>query len=204
MEGQRVFAPLELLWALIGLILTIIGTWLEVFITNAPWEWMQGGLHPLSLGVSFQVGAVLLTACMGGRNAAAMAQIAYLVLGLALFQGLELPIFTQGGSLSYIHQPGFGYLLGFVPAGWVCGHLAFQRKLSLESLALSCLTGLLIIHTVGLGYLLLAYSLGWMSHLSTSLGQLIVLYSILRLPGQLVVSCAVSVISFVMRHLMFY
>jgi biotin transport system substrate-specific component len=77
-------------------------------------------------GVSFQVGAVLLTGCVGGKNAAALSQIAYLILGLALFQVFEFPVFTQGGGLSYVREPGFGYLMGFVPAGWVCGYLAFK------------------------------------------------------------------------------
>jgi biotin transport system substrate-specific component len=110
----------------LALVLTIVATWMEAFTVNGPWSWGQSGIAIVSLGVSFQVGAVLLTGCVGGKNAAALSQIAYLVLGLALFQVFEFPVFTQGGGLSYVREPGFGYLVGFVPAGWVCGYLAFQ------------------------------------------------------------------------------
>ena len=162
------FATAELLWALIGLILTIGGTWLEVFITNGPWNW-GGGIEVLSLGVSFQVGAVLLVGCLGGQNAAALSQVAYLSLGLLLFQAFDLQVFTQGGGISYLREPSFGYLLGFIPAAWVCGYLAFWESLKLENLALSCLGGLLTIHGVGLVYLPLAYVLQWTGENAPSL-----------------------------------
>ena len=200
MGTEQVFAPTELLWALSGLILTIAGNWLEAFITNAPWFWGQMGIHISSLGVNCQVGAVLLTGCMGGKNAAIVSQIAYLSLGLVF----GLPVFNQGGGLTYMHEPSFGYLVGFVPAAWICGFLAFQAKPKLETLAFSSLCGLLIIHGVGLSYLVLAYSLGWSNSASLSLWEAILAYSMIRLPGHLTVTCAVSVIAFAMRRLMFY
>lgn len=197
------FATAELLWALIGLILTIGGTWLEVFMTTGPWEW-SGGIDVFSLGVSFQVGAVLLIGCVGGQNAAALSQIAYLSLGLLLFQAFDLQVFTQGGGVSYLREPGFGYLLGFIPAAWVCGYLAFWESLKLEALALSCLGGLLTIHGVGLVYLPLAYVLQWTGENAPALGEAIFTYSIAPIPGQLVLVCAVSVLAYGMRQIMFY
>ncbi|HEY9880819.1 MAG TPA: biotin transporter BioY [Leptolyngbyaceae cyanobacterium] len=204
MKTQRVLAPLELLWALIGLVLTIAATWMETFIVNAPWDWGQMGMQVRSLGVTFQVGAVLLTGCLGGKNAAALSQIAYLFLGLALFQVFELPIFTQGGGLSYVREPGFGYLIGFIPAGWVCGYFAFQEAPKLERLALSSLSGLGIIHGCGLLYLTVASLLGWLQTAGASYWSLLLTYSVHPLPGQLAVVCAVAVIAFVMRHILFY
>ena len=200
MGTEQVFAPTELLWALSGLILTIASNWLEAFITNAPWYWGQMGIHIASLGVNCQVGAVLLTGCIGGKNAAIASQIAYLILGLVF----GLPVFNQGGGLTYMQEPSFGYLVGFVPAAWMCGFLAFQAKPKLETLAFSALCGLLIIHGVGLGYLVLTYILGWANSASLSLWEATLAYSIIRLPGHLTVACAVSVIAFLMRRLMFY
>ena len=200
MGTEQVFAPTELLWALSGLILTIAGNWLEAFITNAPWFWGPMGIHISSLGVNCQVGAVLLTGCMGGKNAAIASQIAYLTLGLAF----GLPVFNQGGGLTYIQEPSFGYLVGFVPAAWMCGLLAFQAKPKLETLAFSAVCGLLIIHAVGLVYLVLAYVAGWADGSSLSLWEAFLAYSIIRLPGHLTVACAVSVIALAMRRLMFY
>ncbi len=197
------FATAELLWALIGLILTIGGTWLEVFITDVPWNW-GSGIDVISLGVSFQVGAVLLIGCLGGKNAAALSQIAYLSLGLVLFQTFDLQVFTQGGGVNYLREPSFGYLLGFIPAAWVCGYLAFLETLKLENLALSCLGGLATIHGVGLVYLPLAYVLQWTGENAPSLGTAIFIYSIAPIPGQLVLVCAVSVLAYGMRKVLFY
>jgi biotin transport system substrate-specific component len=196
---MTVFAPTELLWALIGLILTIGGTLLEAFITSPPWSWGQGGVQVLSLGVSYQIGAVLLVGCLGGKNAGAISQIAYILLGLVGFN-----VFTEGHGMDYIYRPGFGYLLGFIPGAWVCGLLAFRVPPRLESLTFSCLMGLLTIHLVGLGYLLLIVAFNGSDVAASPLGQMILTYSLYRLPGQLAVVCAVAVSAYGLRHVMFY
>ena len=202
--GTRVLSPLDLLWALIGLVLTIAATWSEAFITNAPWNWNATGVQVYSLGVSFQVGAVLLTACVGGKNAATLAQIAYLTLGLLLFQFFGLPIFTQGGGLGYLREPSFGYLVGFIPAAWVCGYLAFQERPKLETLAFSSVCGLGIIHGCGLLYLAIAAVGGWLEAVTFPAWEAILAYSLAPLPGQLIMVCAVSVLARLLRQLLFY
>ncbi|NJO76660.1 MAG: biotin transporter BioY [Leptolyngbyaceae cyanobacterium RM1_406_9] len=191
--------PTELLWALIGLILTIGGTFLEAFTTNLPWNWSQDGVQTYSLQVNFQVGAVLLVGCLGGKRAAALSQIVYLILGLTRF-----PVFTQGGGLDYIYQPSFGYLLGFIPGAWVCGSFAFRLPSRLESLSFSCLCGLFTIHATGLGYLIATYALRWVDINALSFPQAVLNFSIYPIPGQLAVVCAVTVLAFALRHLMFY
>lgn len=198
--GLTVSIPTDLLWALIGLILTIGGTFLEVFTTSAPWGWFGQGVEARSLGVSFQVGSVLLIGCIAGRNAAVMAQVAYLVLGLTWFN-----VFTQGGGLEYIYRPSFGYLLGFIPGAWICGYFAFRTPPRLESLAFSCLCGLLGVHLTGIGYLWLATQpFKWIDTQVSSLAELLATYSLYPLPGQLVVICAVTLIALIVRRLMFY
>jgi biotin transport system substrate-specific component len=190
----------EILWAIIGLILTIGGTLLEAFVPSPPWSWIQHGtVEAYSLGVTCQVGAVLLVGCLGGKNAAAISQVAYLLLGLTWFN-----VFTQGGGIDYVLNPRFGYLLGFIPGAWVCGFLAFRFPVKLEYLALSCLAGLLTIHAVGMSYLAIANSLNWAVAGATSLPQSLFTYSLAPLPGQLAVICAVAVVSFALRHVMFY
>lgn len=191
--------PNQLLWALIGLILTIGGTFVEARFTSSPWHWSQHGIQTLSLGVTYQIGAVLLVGCLGGRNAGALSQIAYLVLGLAW-----LPVFAQGGGIDYLKQPYFGYLLGFVPGAWVCGFLAFQAPPKLEALALSCICGLLTIHLSGLAYLILSDVFNWAGTQALPLLEAALNYSLYPLPGQLAVVCAVAVLAYVLRHLMFY
>lgn len=192
-------SPTELLWALIGLMLTIGGTFVEAFITNPPWSWAQHGIQPHSLQVTYQIGAVLLVGCMGGRNAGAISQIAYLLLGLTWFN-----IFYHGGGIGYVFRPSFGYLLGFVPGAWVCGWLAHRLPVRLETLFLSCLGGLLTIHTMGMLYLTIGYRLEWLHHLSQSLWHLMQTYSLDPLPGQVAIACTVTVLAFLLKRLMFY
>ncbi len=190
-------APIELLWAFVGLILTIGGTFLPGFVANPSVIWDHQSLQLQPLGVTYQIGAVLLIGCIGGKNAAILSQIAYLVLGLTL-----LPVFTQGGGLAYLQQPTFGYLLGFIPGAWICGWLAFKVKLRLESLAFSCLCGLISIHLIGLSYLTIAFLLKLTNLKGLSLAEAILKYSVYPLPGQLAIVCAVTVIAFFLRRLM--
>lgn len=187
----------DLLWALIGLMLTIGGTLLRASIAGVPVG--AGNLPLYFLGVSYQIGAVMLVGCLGGKNAAVMSQIAYLALGLSGF-----PVFSQGGGIGYLRQPSFGYLLGFVPGGWICGYLAFKAPPRLESLTFSGLCGLFSIHLTGIVYLLLGYAVKWVDTGSVPLSKALITYSVNLLPGQLAVTCAIAVLAFVLRRMMFY
>ena len=189
----------ELLWALIGLLLTIGGNFLNASIVGVPWSWTPQGIPAHFLGVSYQIGAVLFVGCMGGRNAGVISQVAYLLLGLANFQ-----FFAQGGGLSYLREPVFGYLLGFLPGSWVCGYWAFRSTPRLEWLAGCCLSGLAVIHAVGASYLWVGYYLKLVDPLKMTFKTALMVYSGNLLPGQLAVVCAVSVLAFLMRRAMFY
>ncbi|MGH2413581.1 MAG: biotin transporter BioY [Microcystaceae cyanobacterium] len=196
---STVSCPIELLWALIGLLLTIFSTFVEAFFMNLPWNWASQGIHPQSLGVTYQIGAVLLTGCLGGKNAGALSQIAYILLGLTW-----LPVFAQGGGLGYLQEPSFGYILGFIPGAWLCGWLAFRTRAKLESLAFSAVCGLLIVHLFGLIYLLgLDYFSPAVIPLK-DLPEVMMNYSVAPFPGQLVIVCVVAIIAFALRQLLFY
>lgn len=198
-NSPKISAPIQFLWAVIGLLLTIGGTMIEAFWTNFPWDWAQSGVYPVSLGVTCQIGAVLLVGCLGGKNAAALSQIAYLVLGLAW-----KPVFDQGGGIAYMIKPTFGYIIGFIPGAWLCGFLAFRHKAKLESLAFSCLGGLGVIHFIGVTYLAGLQLFSPLGEGFMALLQGIVRYSIVPLPGQIAIVCAISVLSFVLRQILFY
>ncbi|MDJ1168156.1 biotin transporter BioY [Roseofilum sp. BLCC_M154] len=189
----------ELLWAFIGLLLTIGGTFLEAFIASPKFSFQDYLLSLHSLGVNYQIGAVLLVGCMGGKKAGVLSQIGYLIMGLTWF-----PVFFDGGGLGYLTQPSFGYLLGFIPGAWICGVLAFRFAPRLEYLALSCLGGLVGIHLTGILYISLTQLLSWSSESGQQLLEEITKYSLLALPGHLVVACAATVIAYLLRHLMFY
>jgi biotin transport system substrate-specific component len=194
-----VLSPVDkLLWAIIGLLLTICGVFIEVAIPLPvlSWPFDLSQVSSNTLGVTLQVGAVLLVACMGGRDAAALSQIAYLVLGLVGFN-----VFAQGSGLAYLREPTFGYLIGFLIAAWIAGDLAFRLPQKLESLMLSCLAGLLVIHACGIVYLT---GLAVLGQLPTSWWNNLLNLSLLLLPGQLILVCAVAFTSWLLRRLLFY
>jgi biotin transport system substrate-specific component len=199
---NKVSGPNELLWALIGLLLTVFGTFIEAFTMNAPWHWSKQGIFSQSLGITYQIGAVLLTGCLGGKNAGALSQIAYVTLGL-----IWLPIFARGGGLDYLKEPSFGYLLGFIPGAWLCGAIAFRARTRLEAMAFSALCGLFVIHICGLIYLIALSFLGVANNPLVSLENLpemIHRYSGEPLPGQLAIICVVAIIAFIIRQILFY
>lgn len=195
-----VAASNKLLWSMIGLLLTMGGTFLEAYGISFAEPWGQHGIKTVSLGVTYQIGAVLLVGCLGGKSAGALSQIAYLVMGLTL-----LPVFSRGGAnIGYVKLSHFGYLLGFIPGAWICGYLAFKARPKLETLAFSCICGLLTIHLCGLTYLVISYLFPWKDSDNLSLIQAIFRYSLSPLPGQLAVVCAVALVAYILRHLMFY
>ncbi len=201
-KSRKVSVPNEVLWALIGLLLTILGTFVEASTLNPPWNWAQQGVKLVSLDVTFQVGAVLLTGCLGGKNAGALSQIAYIVIGL-----FWLPVFALGGGVSYFTEPSFGYVLGFIPGAWLCGAMAFRQRATLEWLVVSAMVGLLVIHLCGLVYLLgLSFVFPNTNLLVTpdNLPAMLVDYSINPFPAQLAIACVVALLSLILRQILFY
>ncbi len=186
--------PLQLMWALSGLLLTIASTFIQPSMILPSLTGQGNNVAISSISVTMQIGAVLLTGCLGGRYAALLSQIIYIILGLSGFS-----VFYQGGGLSYLKSPAFGYLLGFVAGGWLCGFLAFLRPPSLGRMAISCFGGLLAIHLIGIIYLV-AIQIPDFSAIQTSFWQ----YSVQVLSGQFLVVCATIVIATISRKLLFY
>jgi biotin transport system substrate-specific component len=204
----------ELLWAIAGLMLTIGGLFVPAAIVGLPaigsaWPTSLAAVPVYPLQVSYQIAAVLLVSCLGGRQAATLSQIAYVILGLSGFQ-----IFAQGGELSYLGEPSFGYLLGFIPAAWICGGIAmpaprrgearlfkWQPSPRLEILSWGGFLGLAAIHAMGIVYLGLLFLF---QQLPQGLGTALWQYSILPLPGQLVLVCVVAVLSRFLRFVLLY
>ena len=99
---------------------------------------------PFSLQIFF---AILAGALLGSRQGA-MSIVIYLLLGLC-----GLPVFTKGAGLSYLLQPTFGYLLGFVPAAWLCGKIIEVRKSSsFRTMLVACFSAAGVDFAIGCGY----------------------------------------------------
>jgi len=188
----------ELLWALIGLLLTIGGTFLPASVAVPSRDWGHQAIQMYALGITYQFGAGLLVGCIAGKNPATLSQVAYVLLGLTPW----FPVFSKGGGLGYLAEPSFGYILGFIPGAWICGYLAFKAVPKLEILLVSCLAGLLSIHITGLLYLGGLRLVGGVSQVNFI--QLLLKFSVEALPGQFAVVCAVTILAYGLRHLLFY
>ena len=209
----RVSRPYILMWTIVGLFLTIGANFVPAHVTSSPWQWLSAGVTTHPLGFKCQVGAVLLVSCLGGRTAGVLTQVAYLLLGL-----LWLQVFNDGGGIDYLQKPAFGYLLAFIPGAWVCGQLAFKRAKnlvsknpnrivstpSLEALGLSCLCGIVTIHTIGIIYLGIFQLVNWHQLGGFKFWDLLLSYSIYPFTSHLILGCAATLIAFVLRKIMFY
>lgn len=99
---------------------------------------------PFTLQVLFTTLAGLL---LGPRLGAISVGI-YLLVGL-----IGIPVFTQGGGLSYIFQPTFGYLIGFLIGTYVTGIISHKNNNpSLKRLTYASLAGLTIVYIFGMVY----------------------------------------------------
>lgn len=99
---------------------------------------------PFTLQFLFTMLAGLL---LGGRGGLAAVCI-YILLGL-----LGLPVFAEGGGLSYLFKPSFGYIIGFAAGTFVTGTIAnrmycpgYRRLLAANFL------GLAIVYLFGMVY----------------------------------------------------
>ncbi len=71
-------------------------------------------------------------------------------VGAYIFAGLVgLPVFASGGGFSYLLNPSFGYLLGFLIASLIKCLLVKKRLTDYKQLLLFSLLFLLIVHLVG-------------------------------------------------------
>ncbi|MCE5287176.1 MAG: biotin transporter BioY [Pelosinus sp.] len=85
-----------------------------------------------------------------GAKKGLYSQLLYVGIGL-----LGIPIFVNGGGPTYVLQPTFGFLLGFILCAYVIGKATekFQASLSFAKLLSSILLGLFIVYLFGVSYL---------------------------------------------------
>ncbi|MGF7058558.1 biotin transporter BioY [Brassicibacter mesophilus] len=76
-------------------------------------------------------------------------QLLYVGIGL-----VGIPIFTKGGGISYVLQPTFGYLLGFIGCAFIIGLFTERlQKITFTKILIPVLSGLAIVYLVGVPYL---------------------------------------------------
>ena len=98
--------------------------------------------------ITLQFFFTAMAGCLLGPVWGPISQTVYVALGL-----IGLPIFTQGGGLTYLLQPTCGFLIGLIPAAWITGRLTVHRPPHPIRTALACLAGLTVLYAVGLPYM---------------------------------------------------
>lgn len=146
--------------------LIAVGAFLRVPVPVVPFtlQFFFTALAGISLGSSLGAASVAI----------------YVLLGLA-----GLPIFAEGGGISYVLRPSFGYLIGFIAGTFVTG-LMTEKKESpgVLWLVFSSFVGLLLVYTMGIAYMWLIKDVYLGS--GTGLWPLLVYGLFLAIPGDLV------------------
>ncbi|MDE6712250.1 MAG: biotin transporter BioY, partial [Lachnospiraceae bacterium] len=93
-------------------------------------------LIPFTLQTFF----VMMAGNLLGAKYAAGSALVYVLIGLC-----GVPVFTGGGGFTYIFQPTFGYLIGFIFAAFFIGMIVHKkRQSSWKRLLAGDLVGLII------------------------------------------------------------
>ncbi|WP_458413545.1 biotin transporter BioY [Schinkia sp. CFF1] len=89
-----------------------------------------------------------------GSRLGALSQILYVGIGL-----IGLPVFTEGGGISYIFKPTFGYLIGFIVAAYVIGKIIEKCKdVTFTRATIALFSGLFFVYFFGVFYLYFIYN----------------------------------------------
>jgi biotin transport system substrate-specific component len=107
-------------------------------------------LVPLTLQLFFCLFAgILLGAKLGMAS-----QLVYVLIGL-----LGVPVFANGGGPSYVLNPTFGYLIGFIIAAYIMGKIVESLKnISLINMMISTAVGFITAYTIGIPYFYIIYN----------------------------------------------
>lgn len=100
---------------------------------------------------TLQVLFCMLAGVILGSKLGALSQLLYVFIGL-----IGIPVFSKGGGPSYIFQPGFGYLIGFIFAAFVIGLITEKsKKYNFINILIASFVGLIALYLIGVPYLLM-------------------------------------------------
>lgn len=135
---QKKITVHDLAWSGLFSALVAIGAFLKVTIP----------VQPVPMHFTLQFFFVLLAGFFLGGRLGALSVITYLAIGL-----VGVPVFASGGGLSYLLKPTFGFLLGFVAAGYIAGKVANKtREPSLKRMLGAAFLGLAVMYLCGMLY----------------------------------------------------
>ena len=138
---------------------------------------------PFTLQLLFTTMAGLLL----GAKKGAVSVLIYVLLGLA-----GLPVFTGGGGISYVFQPTFGYLIGFIVGAFITGAIAHKGAPTMKRLLTGCFLGLAVVYALGMLYYWLI-SRFWLGE-PIGIAPLFLYCFVLAVPGDICLCILASVL----------
>jgi len=152
-------------------------------------------LSNIPLHSNWQIQGLIMTSLLCGPEIGTISAISYLILGL-----FYLPVFHGGGSVGYILTHEFGYLLGFIPAAWICGFLSKNTtNANLINYSFFSTISLCIVHFIGIIYLIFGKLFGnWLD----SLYDLILINTFIPFPTQLLLCISISLLSILIKRIL--
>lgn len=129
----------------------------------------------------------MLAGLLLGGNLGAVSVAVYVVMGLA-----GVPIFAEGGGISYVLKPSFGYLIGFIIGAYVTGKIANAvSNPSFPRLFTANFAGLLVVYLCGMVYYYIAANF-WVEGDGIGFWALFLYCFILAVPGDILL-CVLGV-----------
>jgi biotin transport system substrate-specific component len=102
------------------------------------------------LPVTLQAFICALAGLIIGPRLGALSMTIYAMLGLT-----GIPVFAQGGGITYIFNKSFGFIVGFIAGAYVIGKISrYCEKPTKVNNIKSVMTGLFIIYILGITYML--------------------------------------------------
>ncbi|MCF4151396.1 biotin transporter BioY [Dethiosulfovibrio sp. F2B] len=154
--------------------LTAVGAFLRIPIGPAP--------------ISMQNFFTVMSGCLLGARLGAASQGLYVSLGL-----IGVPVFTSGGGPSYLLNPTFGFLLGFIFCAWIIGRLMDGKKPSVFGFFLASLVGSTVVYAIGVPWLYVI--LTKVSGMDITFMEAVKMGCLVFIPGDLVKIALVSWLS---------
>ena len=149
----------------------------------------------VQLQSTWQIHGLMLASILCGPQLGIVCALGYITIGL-----FYLPVFHGGGSVGYILTPDFGYILGFLPAAYICGNCTKGNSSSnLVNYTLYTSISLFILHIIGIIYLFLG---SIFTNWKDNLVDLILINSVIPFPSQLLLCTSTSLLALSIKKIL--
>lgn len=126
-----------------------------------------------------------------GKRYGSLSILLYIIIGL-----IGIPVFTEGGGISYVFKPTFGYIIGFCIGAYATGAITAGENgtnPSLKRLLCASFAGLAIVYACGMVYCYIISNFVIGSPIA--LKPLVIYCFVLAVPGDIVLCLLASVVA---------